>query len=112
MRPRIEENGIVFEVEVGRDEALATLELYKQICPGQSSLSSLQGVLQAMDKGGVSTHTHTNPELSLCCWPHKASLANQSSSLWARSTCLWSIKVEGLGQRVTSALKCMRRRYW
>lgn len=47
-----EENGIVFEVEVGRDEALATLELYKQICPGQSSLSSLQGVLQAMDKGG------------------------------------------------------------
>lgn len=59
MHPRIEENGIVFEVEVGRDEALATLELYKQICPGQSSLSSLQGVLQAMDKGGVSTHTHT-----------------------------------------------------
>lgn len=48
----------MFEVEVGRDEALATLELYKQICPGQSSLSSLQGVLQAMDKGGVSTHTH------------------------------------------------------
>lgn len=56
MRPYLEENGIVFEVEVGRDEAVATLELYKQICPGQSSLSSLQGVLQAMDKGGVSTH--------------------------------------------------------
>ncbi|CAL8335310.1 two pore calcium channel protein 1 isoform X2 [Gadus morhua] len=47
-----EENGIVFEVEVGRDEALATLELYKQTCPGLSSLSSLQGVLQAMDRGG------------------------------------------------------------
>lgn len=47
----------MFEVDVGRDEALATLELYKQICPGQWSLSSLQGVLQAMDKGGVSTRT-------------------------------------------------------
>ncbi|CAL8248231.1 unnamed protein product [Merluccius merluccius] len=47
-----EENGIVFEVEVSRDEALATLELYKQTCPGVSSLSSLQGVLQAMDRGG------------------------------------------------------------
>ncbi|KAG7244020.1 hypothetical protein INR49_006181 [Caranx melampygus] len=45
-------NGIVFEVEVSRDEALATLELYKQTCPGQSSLSSLQGVLQAMDRSG------------------------------------------------------------
>uniref|UniRef100_A0A3B4WFU8 Two pore segment channel 1 n=1 Tax=Seriola lalandi dorsalis TaxID=1841481 RepID=A0A3B4WFU8_SERLL len=45
-----DENGIVFEVEVSRDEALATLELYKQTCPGQSSLSSLQGVLQAMDR--------------------------------------------------------------
>lgn len=56
MHPHLEENGIVFEVEVGRDEALATLALYKQICPGQSSLSSLQGVLQAMDKGGVHTH--------------------------------------------------------
>ncbi|XP_035514142.1 two pore calcium channel protein 1 isoform X2 [Morone saxatilis] len=47
-----DENGIVFEVEVSRDEALATLELYKQTCPGLSSLSSLQGVLQAMDRGG------------------------------------------------------------
>ncbi|KAM7391874.1 hypothetical protein PAMP_022525 [Pampus punctatissimus] len=47
-----DENGIVFEVEVSRDEALATLELYKQTCPGLSSLSSLQGVLQAMDKSG------------------------------------------------------------
>ncbi|KAG7280895.1 hypothetical protein CRUP_009181 [Coryphaenoides rupestris] len=46
------ENGIVFEVEVSRDEALATLELYKHMCPGLSSLSSLQGVLQAMDRGG------------------------------------------------------------
>lgn len=45
-----DENGIVFEVEVSRDEALATLDLYKQICPGHSSLSSLQGVIQAMDR--------------------------------------------------------------
>uniref|UniRef100_A0A8C5B3V5 Two pore segment channel 1 n=1 Tax=Gadus morhua TaxID=8049 RepID=A0A8C5B3V5_GADMO len=34
-----EENGIVFEVEVGRDEALATLELYKQTCPDCECLS-------------------------------------------------------------------------
>lgn len=45
-----DENGIVFEVEVSRDEALATLDLYKQICSGHSSLSSLQGVIQAMDR--------------------------------------------------------------
>uniref|UniRef100_A0A672IHJ5 Ion transport domain-containing protein n=1 Tax=Salarias fasciatus TaxID=181472 RepID=A0A672IHJ5_SALFA len=48
-----DENGIVFEVEVGRDEVLAALELYRQICPALSSLSSLQGVLQAMDRSGV-----------------------------------------------------------
>ncbi|XP_067465240.1 two pore channel protein 1 [Thunnus thynnus] len=47
-----DENGIVFEVEVSRDEALTTLELYKQTCPGLSSLSSLQGVLQTMDRSG------------------------------------------------------------
>ncbi|XP_029295142.1 two pore calcium channel protein 1 isoform X2 [Cottoperca gobio] len=50
-----DENGIVFEVEVSRDEALTTLELYKQTCPGLSSLSSLQGVLQTMDRGGHSS---------------------------------------------------------
>ncbi|XP_041854910.1 two pore calcium channel protein 1 isoform X1 [Melanotaenia boesemani] len=50
-----DENGIVFEVEVSRDEALATLELYKQTCPGLSSLSSLAGVLQAMDRSGHSS---------------------------------------------------------
>ncbi|XP_044052768.1 two pore calcium channel protein 1 isoform X1 [Siniperca chuatsi] len=50
-----DENGIVFEVEVSRDEALATLELYKQTCIGLSSLSSLQGVLQTMDRGGHSS---------------------------------------------------------
>nr|XP_043882112.1 two pore calcium channel protein 1 isoform X1 [Solea senegalensis] len=50
-----DENGIVFEVEVSRDEILATLELYKQTCPGVSSLSSLQGVLQAMDRSGHSS---------------------------------------------------------
>lgn len=55
----LDENGIVFEVEVSRDETLATLELYKQTCPGLSSLSSLQGVLQAMDRGGVRTHKHS-----------------------------------------------------
>ncbi|XP_029916370.1 two pore calcium channel protein 1 isoform X1 [Myripristis murdjan] len=50
-----DENGIVFETEVSRDEALATLELYKQTCPGPSSLNSLQGVLQAMDRSGHSS---------------------------------------------------------
>ncbi|KAM9744106.1 two pore channel protein 1 isoform 2-T2 [Menidia menidia] len=50
-----DENGIVFEVEVSRDEVLATFELYKQTCPGLSSLSSLTRVLQAMDKGGHSS---------------------------------------------------------
>uniref|UniRef100_A0A674F4C2 Two pore segment channel 1 n=1 Tax=Salmo trutta TaxID=8032 RepID=A0A674F4C2_SALTR len=48
-------NGIVFEAEVSRDEALATLELYKQTCPGLSSLNSLQGVLVAMDRSGSSS---------------------------------------------------------
>ncbi|TNN43264.1 Two pore calcium channel protein 1 [Liparis tanakae] len=47
-----DENGVVFEVEVSRDEALVTLELYRQTCPGLSSLSSLQGVLHTMDRGG------------------------------------------------------------
>ncbi|XP_014026196.1 two pore channel protein 1 isoform X1 [Salmo salar] len=50
-----DENGIVFEAEVSRDEALATLELYKQTCPGLSSLNSLQGVLVAMDRSGSSS---------------------------------------------------------
>ncbi|XP_061585082.1 two pore channel protein 1 isoform X3 [Cololabis saira] len=50
-----EENGIVFEVEVSREEALATLELYKQTCPGLSSLSSLAGVFKAMDRSGHSS---------------------------------------------------------
>lgn len=59
----LDENGIVFEVEVSRDEALATLELYKQTCPGLFSLSSLQGVLQAMDRGGVRTCTYTHETL-------------------------------------------------
>ncbi|CAB1322019.1 unnamed protein product [Coregonus sp. 'balchen'] len=50
-----DENGIVFEAEASRDEALATLELYKQTCPGLSSLNSLQGVLLAMDRSGSSS---------------------------------------------------------
>ncbi|XP_024130960.1 two pore calcium channel protein 1 isoform X1 [Oryzias melastigma] len=50
-----DENGIVFEVEVSRDEALTTLELYRQTCLTPSSLSSLTGVLQAMDKSGHSS---------------------------------------------------------
>ncbi|XP_037536980.1 two pore calcium channel protein 1 [Nematolebias whitei] len=45
-----DENGVVFDVEVMRDEALATLELYKQMSPGLSSISSLVGVLQSMDR--------------------------------------------------------------
>uniref|UniRef100_A0A6Q2YPA1 Ion transport domain-containing protein n=1 Tax=Esox lucius TaxID=8010 RepID=A0A6Q2YPA1_ESOLU len=50
-----DENGIVFEAEVSRDEALDTLELYKQTCPGLSSINSLQGVLLAMDRSGSSS---------------------------------------------------------
>ncbi|XP_055080265.1 two pore channel protein 1 isoform X2 [Periophthalmus magnuspinnatus] len=50
-----DENGIVFEVEVSRDEALVTLDLYKQICPEHSSLSSLQGIIQAMDRNGYTS---------------------------------------------------------
>lgn len=87
MCPCLEENGIVFEVEVSRDEALATLELYKQTCPGMSSLSSLQGILQAMDRGGVSIK-HALTLNSFCYWPHEAPLAKLSSFLGVCSTCL------------------------
>uniref|UniRef100_A0A8C8M0U6 Ion transport domain-containing protein n=1 Tax=Oncorhynchus tshawytscha TaxID=74940 RepID=A0A8C8M0U6_ONCTS len=52
--PLLDPEGKVFEAEVSRDEALATLELYKQTCPGLSSLNSLQGVLVAMDRSGSS----------------------------------------------------------
>ncbi|XP_077456345.1 two pore channel protein 1 isoform X1 [Stigmatopora argus] len=45
-----DENGIVFEVEVSRAEALSTLELYKQTCP--ASLGSLVAVIQVMDRVG------------------------------------------------------------
>ena len=55
-----DENGIVFEAEVSRDEALTTLELYKQTSPGLSSVNSLQGVLLAMDGSGVRPYTHTH----------------------------------------------------
>lgn len=55
----LDENGIVFEVEVSRDEALVSLEFYKHTCPGPSSISSLQGVLQAMDRGGVRKHSQS-----------------------------------------------------
>uniref|UniRef100_A0A674C529 Two pore segment channel 1 n=1 Tax=Salmo trutta TaxID=8032 RepID=A0A674C529_SALTR len=44
--PEGKSNGIVFEAEVSRDEALATLELYKKTCPGPTL-----------------TYTHTNPIL-------------------------------------------------
>ncbi|XP_023674429.1 two pore channel protein 1 isoform X2 [Paramormyrops kingsleyae] len=50
-----DENGIVLEAEVSREEVLVTLELYKQICPGGSNLRSLQGVLLSMDRGGHSS---------------------------------------------------------
>lgn len=52
-----DENGIVFEAEVSRDEALAVLELYKQTCPRGSNLNSLHGVLLSMERSGVGT-TH------------------------------------------------------
>ncbi|XP_066545157.1 two pore channel protein 1 isoform X1 [Amia ocellicauda] len=50
-----DENGIVFEVEVMRAEVVATLELYKQSCPGTTSLSSLQGVQLSMERSGLSS---------------------------------------------------------
>ncbi|KAJ8285599.1 hypothetical protein GJAV_G00028690 [Gymnothorax javanicus] len=50
-----DENGIVFEAEVSWEEALATLDLYKQTCPGGSNLSSLQGMLLNMERSGHST---------------------------------------------------------
>ncbi|XP_036382800.1 two pore calcium channel protein 1 isoform X1 [Megalops cyprinoides] len=50
-----DENGIVYEAEVTRVEALATLELYKQTCPGGSNLNSLQGVLLSMERTGHSS---------------------------------------------------------
>uniref|UniRef100_A0A674F588 Two pore segment channel 1 n=1 Tax=Salmo trutta TaxID=8032 RepID=A0A674F588_SALTR len=53
--PLLDPEGKLFEAEVSRDEALATLELYKQTCPGLSSLNSLQGVLVAMDRSGSSS---------------------------------------------------------
>lgn len=82
----LDENGIVFEVEVSRDEALVSLEFYKHTCPGPSSISSLQGVLQAMDRGGVRKHSQYcgslsslhiklvlncfSTQLSVCCGQH------------------------------------------
>lgn len=65
----VDENGIVFEVEVSRDDVLAALELYKQMCPGSSSLSSLQGVLQTMDKSGVRTHANSKKSSSSALSP-------------------------------------------
>ncbi|XP_057688260.1 two pore channel protein 1-like [Corythoichthys intestinalis] len=50
-----DENGIVFEVEVSRAEALSTLELYKQMCP--ASLGSLVAVVQVMDRIGSEQHS-------------------------------------------------------
>ncbi|XP_041083969.1 two pore calcium channel protein 1-like isoform X2 [Polyodon spathula] len=47
-----EENGIVFETEVSKEELGTVLELYKQTCAAASSISSLQGVLFAMDRNG------------------------------------------------------------
>ncbi|RXM98192.1 Two pore calcium channel protein 1 [Acipenser ruthenus] len=47
-----EENGIVFETEVSKEEVDTVLELYKQNCVPASSISSLQGVLSAMDRNG------------------------------------------------------------
>uniref|UniRef100_A0A673CU59 Ion transport domain-containing protein n=1 Tax=Sphaeramia orbicularis TaxID=375764 RepID=A0A673CU59_9TELE len=79
-----DENGIVFEVEVSRDEALETLELYKQTCPGQSSLSSLQGVLQAMDRSGHSSlvylghRSRTKSDLSMKMYEEEIQVSHLS----------------------------------
>ncbi|KAG9354432.1 hypothetical protein JZ751_001141 [Albula glossodonta] len=50
-----DENGIVFEAEISREEALTTLELYKQTCPGGSYLNSLHRVLLSMERCGHSS---------------------------------------------------------
>ncbi|KAG2471107.1 TPC1 protein, partial [Polypterus senegalus] len=47
-----DENGIVFDVELNKEETDSTLELYKAICTPTSNLSSLQRVLSAMEKNG------------------------------------------------------------
>ncbi|XP_028679851.1 two pore channel protein 1 isoform X1 [Erpetoichthys calabaricus] len=47
-----DENGIVFDVDVNKEEIDSTLELYKGICTPTSNLSSLQRVLSAMEKSG------------------------------------------------------------
>ncbi|XP_041079189.1 two pore calcium channel protein 1-like isoform X2 [Polyodon spathula] len=50
METEEEENGIVFETEVSKEEVDTVLDLYKQTCAPTSCISSLQGVLFAMDR--------------------------------------------------------------
>lgn len=64
----VDENGIVLEAEVSREEVLLTLELYKQICPGGSNLRSLQEVLQCMERGGVRNGPQGGLQVQLL-WP-------------------------------------------
>lgn len=102
----LDENGIVFEVEVSRDEALSTLELYKQNCPGLSSLSSLQGVLQAMDRGGV---RHTLRHRQNC-----VSFASHIwSSNWTPSSFMLAARVPGLpGSQVQNEERPQHENVW
>uniref|UniRef100_A0A672IHK7 Voltage-dependent calcium channel protein TPC1 n=1 Tax=Salarias fasciatus TaxID=181472 RepID=A0A672IHK7_SALFA len=91
------------EVEVGRDEVLAALELYRQICPALSSLSSLQGVLQAMDRSGVrhsslvylGRRSRTKSDLSMKMYEEEIQVRNrgnpgrQDTSRTALTSCFW-----------------------
>uniref|UniRef100_A0A671YBY1 Two pore segment channel 1 n=1 Tax=Sparus aurata TaxID=8175 RepID=A0A671YBY1_SPAAU len=62
-----DENGIVFEVEVSRDEALATLELYKQTCPGHPTnlLSLLLCRMQHLSLVYLGRRSRTKSDLSI-----------------------------------------------
>ncbi|XP_036385875.1 two pore calcium channel protein 1-like [Megalops cyprinoides] len=50
-----DENGIMFEVEMSRGEALSALELSKQTCPRSSNLNSLQEALLSMEHHGITS---------------------------------------------------------
>uniref|UniRef100_A0A3Q3JLX2 Ion transport domain-containing protein n=1 Tax=Monopterus albus TaxID=43700 RepID=A0A3Q3JLX2_MONAL len=60
-----DENGIVFEVEVSRDEALATLELHKQMCPGSSSLTNSLWCVQRTSLVYLGRRSRTKSDLSM-----------------------------------------------
>ncbi|KAJ8346886.1 hypothetical protein SKAU_G00282870 [Synaphobranchus kaupii] len=50
-----DDNGVVFEVEVLREEALSMLEISKRTCPRRSNLSSLQETLQSIESNRLAS---------------------------------------------------------